>query len=227
MINPLIFLAFATLPTQAIYGLGRAGDGDSLRIGETRIRLFGIDAPELNQTCKREGSTWSCGQEAADRLSKLVTGREVRCIPVSTDQYDRVLARCSALGTDVNRTMVATGYAVAFRKYSSDYVSAEESARVNKRGLWAGTFEMPSDVRASHRSRGQSEAAERRVRSKQSRPAAQQSAGGCVIKGNQSRRGEWIYHVPGMPYYTQTRAEQMFCSEAEARAAGYRRAVVR
>jgi hypothetical protein len=44
-----------------------------------------------------------------------------------------------------------------------------------------------------------------------------------VIKGNHSRRGEWIYHLPGKPYHNETRAEQMFCSEEEAMAAGYRR----
>lgn len=65
------------------------------------------------------------------------------------------------------------------------------------------------------------------TRSAQRPRATLRSAGGCVIKGNRSRRGDWIYHVPGMPYHAQTRAEQMFCSEAEARAAGYRRAIVR
>ena len=226
MLSYLLLLAAAPLPSQPIYGLARAGDGDSLSIGSTRIRLFGIDAPELDQTCKKAGTTWNCGKEAADRLSRLVTGREVRCSPVSTDQYDRVLARCSVVGVDVNRTMVATGFAVAFRKYSSDYVSAEESAKANKRGLWAGTFETPSKVRAAQRQPEQPTGS-RAARPVRGWKAAQRSTGGCVIKGNHSRRGEWIYHVPGMPYYAQTRAEQMFCSEAKARAAGYRRAIVR
>jgi endonuclease YncB( thermonuclease family) len=223
----LLLIAATASSPQPIYGIARAGDGDSLTIGATRVRLFGIDAPELDQSCRKGGTTWSCGQEAADRLSALVTGREVRCMPVSTDQYDRVLARCSVLGTDVNRAMVATGYAVAFRKYSLDYVSAEESAKANRRGLWAGTFEMPSEVRASQRSPQGSSASLPAVRSRAAPRQPEQVAGGCVIKGNHSRRGEWIYHVPGMPYYGRTRAEQMFCSEAEARAAGYRRAVVR
>ena len=75
--------------------------------------------------------------------------------------------------------------------------------------------------------------ADRRPRSpgtSRQRPAAAPRAvasGSCNIKGNRSRRGEWIYHVPGMPYYEQTRPEELFCSEADARAAGYRRALVR
>ena len=223
MTSFLFLLALASTPMQPIYGLAHAGDGDSLSIGSTRIRLFGIDAPELDQVCSRGGRSWNCGQEAADRLSRLVTGRQVRCIPVSTDQYDRVLARCSVIGTDVNRTMVATGYAVAFRKYSTVYVSAEESAKLTKQGIWAGTFQMPSEVRATQGRPERSSVPRARPAPK----AVQRYSGGCVIKGNHSRRGEWIYHLPGMPYYSQTRAEQMFCSEAEAQAAGYRRAIVR
>ena len=227
MISSFLLLALTAAQMHSVYGLARAGDGDSLQIGSTRIRLFGIDAPELDQTCKKAGVAWNCGQEAADRLAKLVTGREVRCIPVSTDQYERVLARCSVVGVDVNRTMVAPGYAVAYRKYSADYASAEESSKAGRRGLWAGTFEMPSEVRASQRISNPEPTTRAASRLSQRPGARHQPAGGCVIKGNHSRRGDWIYHVPGMPYYAQTRAEQMFCSEAEARAAGYRRAIVR
>jgi hypothetical protein len=53
------------------------------------------------------------------------------------------------------------------------------------------------------------------------------SSSGCVIKGNRNRKGEWIYHVPGMPYYDVTRPEEIFCTEAQGQAAGYRRAIVR
>ena len=106
-------------------------------------------------------------------------------------------------------------------------MSAEESAKANRRGLWAGTFEMPSEIRASQRSPQGISTTRPAVRSRAATRQPERVSGGCVIKGNHSRRGEWIYHVPGMPYYGRTRAEQMFCSEAEARAAGYRRAVVR
>lgn len=209
-----------------IHGVARSIDGDSLEIGRTSIRLFGIDASEFDQTCTRGGVRWACGTEAADRLSRLVTGKFVTCVPVDRDQYQRTLARCSLLDTDVNRTMVQTGYAIAYRRYSSDYVPAEDQATAAKRGIWAGEFEMPSEVRAQAR-------AEPRTPTGGNRPApagagpALRAVKGCVIKGNRSRRGEWIYHLPGMPYYAQTRAEDVFCTEQEARAAGYRRAIVR
>lgn len=149
----MILLAFAALAAgtqaQPIHGLARAGDGDSLRIGSASIRLEGIDAPEFDQSCTRDGKPWPCGAEAATQLSKLVTGRSIRCDPRGTDDYGRILARCYAGGTDVNRTMVERGYAVAFRKYSSDYVAAEERAKAAKLGMWAGTFEMPSAYRRS------------------------------------------------------------------------------
>lgn len=219
-------LAFALAASSApVYGTAVAGDGDSLTVGGQRIRLFGIDAPEFDQSCTRSGAQWACGQEASLQLGKLVTGRQVRCVPTGVDDFGRTLARCSAGGVDVNRTMVALGYAVAFRRYSLDYVSAEETARNNRRGMWAGTFQMPSEVRAV--SKGSSKPGTAR-RAKAPPPPRQSFASdACNIKGNRSRRGEWIYHVPGMPYYEQTRAEDMFCSEADARAAGYRRALVR
>jgi endonuclease YncB( thermonuclease family) len=210
-----------------ISGVAKAKDGDSLMVGQTEVRLFGVDAPEFDQTCTRSGQAWACGAEAADRLSRLVTGKDVRCSPVSIDQYGRTLGRCTVGTTDVNRIVVATGYAVAYRRYSTDYVSAEETAKLNRRGIWAGTFEMPNAYR--HEAAAATPATSvpgRRARMPsvgRSLPAA--PTGGCVIKGNQGRNG-WIYHVPGMPYYSKTRAEQMFCSEADARTAGYRRAKV-
>lgn len=212
--------------SQPIYGIAVAGDGDSLSIRGERIRLFGIDAPEFDQTCIRGGSRWACGQEAASRLANIVTGKEVRCVPVDRDAFGRIVARCTAGLIDVNRTMVALGFAVAFRKYSTDYASAEESARVNRRGMWAGTFAMPEEVRTAIPN--QSEQRRQLSRKNSVQPIRQaSSASACTIKGNRSRRGEWIYHVPGMPYYEQTRAEETFCTEAEARAAGYRRALVK
>ena len=212
-------------PGMSFYGLARSKDGDSLTVGSREVRLFGIDAPEFDQTCTRKGASWSCGTKAADHLSRLVTGRDVRCRLVSTDQYGRSVSRCTVGTTDINAEMVESGFATAFRQYSSDYVAAEARAKSAKRGIWSGTFEAPSAYRRE----------ERQVHAtRHTRPArtAGRSTdwGGrsrCVIKGNQNRRGQWIYHLPGMPYYDQTRAEQLFCSEAEAQAAGYRRAIVR
>jgi endonuclease YncB( thermonuclease family) len=237
MIRFLMFAAvlLVTSPATAqerISGIGRAADGDTLTVGADRVRLFGIDAPELHQTCDRSGQAWQCGQEAAERLAGLVNGRQVVCSTTGTDDYGRLLARCSANGVDLNREMVASGHAVAFRRYSLDYVAFEGSAKAAGRGLWGGTFQMPSEYRQAHRSSSRSSAEGARqepsARARRS-PSSSTASGisGCSIKGNRNRRGQWIYHVPGMPYYEQTRAEEIFCTEAEAQAAGYRRAVVR
>ena len=206
----------------AIFGLAIAQDGDSLRIGDSEIRLFGIDAPEYNQTCQRDGKGWDCGKAAAEQLAKLVTGRELSCVRVDIDEHARFVSRCSLAGKDINKAMVESGYAIAYRHYSTDYVPAEEMAKAAKLGLWSGTFSSPGDYRAKQR-----ESDPAPVRRSRARRTEVLSAGnGCMIKGNQGNNG-WIYHLPGMPFYERTKAEQMFCSEAEAQAAGYRRAKVR
>ena len=223
----LLSMLLAAASGDTFSGIGRAKDGDSLMVGEREVRLFGIDAPEWDQTCKRGGQDWACGQGAAEELAKLVTGRDLSCVAVNTDAYGRTVAQCTANGVDVNRAMVATGYATAYRHYSTAYVSAEETAKAYKRGLWAGTFEMPSHYRREEFIERAKErrSPERPVRMTASRSSPQPS-GGCVIKGNRGSHG-WIYHLPGMPYYERTRAEQIFCSESEAQAAGYRRARAR
>jgi endonuclease YncB( thermonuclease family) len=234
---PLSILLFcaSALPAQLeplsrpFYGIALAKDGNSLTVDAREVRLFGIDAPEFNQTCKRSGANWACGTEAADRLSRLVTGREVRCKMVNTDEYGRAVSRCTVGTTDINAAMVESGYALAYRHYSSDYVTAEQRAKSAKRGLWSGTFETPR----AHRLEERRVTATRVVpRAKPAaRPAGRSSdwanRSNCTIKGNQNRRGQFIYHIPGMPYYDQTRPEQIFCTEAEARVAGYRRAIVK
>jgi endonuclease YncB( thermonuclease family) len=218
-----LVLAHGLSAQSAFFGIGHSKDGDSLTVGDREVRLYGIDAPEWDQTCKRDGRNWACGQAAADELSKLVTGKDLSCVAVDTDQYHRTVAQCTAGELDVNRTMVALGFAVAYRRYSSAYVSAEESAKVNRRGLWAGTFELPSLYRREERA----EPAERAPRPSRVRQASnhRQSvapSGRCNIKGNRGSHG-WIYHLPGMPYYDRTHAEEWFCTETQARAAGYRR----
>lgn len=224
----IVLILFNTPAIAApLSGVGKSIDGDSLSVGSTEVRLHGIDAPEFTQTCQRDGRAWGCGSEAAFQLSKLVDGKQVDCTPLGADVHGRTLARCRVGETDLNRTMVAMGYALAYRRYSMAYVSAEASAKLAKRGIWTGTFELPSQVRHAEDDYVIEQPAPDRggralpvVSSTRSKP---QPSGGCRIKGNHSRKGELIYHLPGMPYYAETRAEQIFCTEAEARAAGYRR----
>ena len=217
------------VPAQSvIIGIGRAKDGDTLTVGDSEVRLFGIDAPEFDQTCKRDGQGWNCGAAAADALMQLVTGKEVQCLSVGTDQYGRILGRCSVGRADINQSMVGLGYAIAHRRYSRDYVPAEEVAKAGKLGVWAGSFQAPEEYRKTG---GDTSMPTARTRHMTRRPPtkdwAQRAQSNCNIKGNRNRKGQWIYHLPWMPYYDQTRPEEIFCSEAEAQAAGYRRAIVR
>lgn len=212
----LLFFASPALAT-TVSGPAKIVDGDTLEIAGKRIRLFGIDAPEATQSCDRDGQTGACGQTAAERLRGLIGNGSVTCDGNELDQYGRLVAVCTVAGVDLNHAMVADGWAVAFRQYSEAYVADEARARAAKRGLWASSFEMPQDYRAEERERATPPA-----RIAQARPATREPSGACLIKGNRNHRGEWIYHLPGTPYYDQTRPEEMFCTEAQAQAAGYR-----
>jgi endonuclease YncB( thermonuclease family) len=125
-------------------------DGDSLRRGTEEMRLLGIDAPELHQTCHDErGRSWACGREAQAQLRTLLARGTVDCRANGRDRYGRALARCSAQGvTDVAEAMVRTGYAVDFM--NGGYGSAEAEARAARRGIWRGDFERPADYRRRH-----------------------------------------------------------------------------
>ena len=210
---------------QSLSGEASAADGDSLVVGGKRVRLFGIDAPELAQTCGTNGTPWNCGEQARGNLAELIKGQTVHCEGQGVDQHARLIAVCSAGGLELNETMVAYGWALAYREFSDAYIPAETRAKANGLGIWSSQFQNPADYRLSLLPAPPVPAA--RAASPPSRRSATTSPAGCVIKGNRNRRGQWIYHLPGMPYYDQTRAEEMFCTEAEAQAAGYRRAIVR
>jgi endonuclease YncB( thermonuclease family) len=140
----------AVLPSQAIIGQASVIDGDTIEIHRTRIRLFGMDAPESAQTCTMDGKTWPCGRRAAFALSDKIASRTVECRPRDRDQYGRVVAVCFVGGEDVNAWMVSEGWALAFRRFSYDYVGQERQAANAKRGMWAGDFDPPWDWRRDH-----------------------------------------------------------------------------
>jgi endonuclease YncB( thermonuclease family) len=122
-------------------------DGDSLRLGDREIRLLGIDAPELFQTCRNEqGGEWACGREARSQLSELLFRDMVDCVSKAKDRYGRTLATCSAGSVaDIGEAMVRAGYAVNFM--SGGYQAAEAAARAEKRCIWRGAFERPQEWR--------------------------------------------------------------------------------
>jgi endonuclease YncB( thermonuclease family) len=126
-----------------VEGRARVIDGDSLRIGRHEIRLVGIDAPEGRQMCERNGWSYRCGDTAREALHGLVANG-VRCDVEKRDQHDRLLATCFAGTTNINRALVTQGTAVRF---GNRYRREESEARRTRKGLWAGTFERPSDWR--------------------------------------------------------------------------------
>ncbi len=135
--------------TQRLGNPVRVIDGDSLSMGSTRIRLEGVDAPELDQLCWRDGTPWECGQRALAELKGLVQGREVRCNPAGKDRYGRLLAKCYADSTEIQQWMVSNGWALAYAEYSSEYVAAERIAREARLGIWDSDFLKPSEHRRS------------------------------------------------------------------------------
>lgn len=217
----IALLATPTLAAEPIAGRASVTDGDTVVIRSTRIRLYGIDAPESAQLCEDAGGKeYRCGQAAALALSDRIGEANVSCEPRDTDRYGRTVAVCRKGTEDLNAWMVSQGHALAFRRYSTDYVATEGQARAAKRGIWAGTFEDPSDWRRRKRG-GRGEQAQAEM------PRATNEAMTCAIKGNVSSKGEKIYHLPESRDYArvvidEAKGERMFCSEAEAEKAGWR-----
>jgi len=130
-----------------ITGAARVVDGDTIDVGTTRIRLWGIDAPESKQLCQRDGAEWMCGRDAALALERWIGQRTVSCEEKARDRYGRTVGLCRVDGDDVSAWMVSNGYAVAFRRYSADYIALEEKALEQRRGIWSSEFQMPWDWR--------------------------------------------------------------------------------
>lgn len=196
----------------ALLGTATVVDGDTLRIGQERVRLFGVDAPELSQTCGAAAKKVACGRRAAEWLRSRIRNRPVRCLRVYQDRYGRTVARCTADSTDLGRSIVEAGWATAYRRYSMDYVAAEAHARIAKRGIWAFKFQRPDAYRQSRSHRLMT----------QSPPDPR-----CAVKGNINRKGERILHFPGSRDYAavridQSNGERWFCNAAEGRKAGWR-----
>ena len=128
-------------------------DADSLRAGKLRLRLHGIDAPELRQSCfDAAGQPYKCGQKATDFLrSILEIGAQIDCQHLDTDRYRRLIVRCFHRGQDIAGQVVRAGWALAYRRYSKDYIPAERQAASSGEGIWQGKFTSPEKWRRQHR----------------------------------------------------------------------------
>ena len=126
----------------------RVVDGDTIYIGKNKYRFSGIDAPEIKQTCEKDGALFLCGAKAKEVLQNKISGHKVTCVEEEEkDYYNRILAECFVNGESLSAYMVKSGYAFAFRKYSKKFIKDEEFAETNKLGLWKSKFEYPWDVR--------------------------------------------------------------------------------
>ena len=141
---------------KTIYGKAKIIDGDTIYIGNNKIRLHAIDAPEKKQTCKKPYLTISvfsftksylCGQVSTNKLTKKINNQIIKCKIKDVDRYSRLIGECYKRNQNLNSWLVANGYAVAYRKYSKKYVSDEISAKNEKLGIWQGKFEMPWNFR--------------------------------------------------------------------------------
>ena len=146
-ISVLVFLfTYTDIKSQDV----KITDGDTIKINGEKIRFSGIDTPELNQTCVKEGVKNSCGLTAKQILMDKIADNKVICIKEGKDRYKRILAECFVNNESLSRYLVRSGYAFAYRKYSKKFIIDEDYARANKLGMWSMEFEYPWDFRRSN-----------------------------------------------------------------------------
>jgi len=217
----IILACIIACPSYAeIIGTANVVDGDTIKLDSSvtrgdvvnlqlvTIRLLGIDAPEAAQQCELNGLKSFCGIEAGEALKRKIGKNKIRCEGHRRDVYGRLLAICFLGAENINAWLIAQGWAVRFMDAGQQYKHEEQVARSQRKGIWSGDFETPADYR-------------KRQKLIHRKPA-------CYIKGNISRNGKMLYHLPGTEWYDATRinparGERFFCTEDEARAAGWRK----
>ena len=236
MFMKLLLPALVLLPQLAhaadITGVPKIREGDQVQIGNSRIRLSGIDAPSVDQLfLNNTAERWTCGVAARDELIKHVDNKNWTCHVNSTDRRGRAVARCEVDGEDIQKWMVQNGWALAYVRVSHDYEADEAAAREAKAGMWQGAFIAPWDWRIRNKKTAILGAAKPPANS---HAVLLASASGsvapspdCTIKGNVNSSGECIYHTPTSRWYAQikmniNKGTRWFCSVEEAEAAGCR-----
>ncbi len=217
--------------TNIYYPVTRVVDGDTIDVnidGQiSRIRLIGINTPEVVDPRQ---PVQCFGKEASDKAKGSLTNQNVRLEADSSqddkDKYGRLLRYVwREDGLFYNLEMIKLGYAFEYTyflpyKYQAEFKNAQNYASSNKLGLWADNTCNGRLIPAANEG-------ESRVLGTNLQTAT--SSNSCLIKGNINAKGEKIYHLPDCPYYNQTvieesKGEKWFCTEAEAIAAGWRKA---
>ncbi len=148
---PLADAAFATTSydLSGPVTVTKVSDGDSLRSGKLRIRIFGIDAPELKQQCQdQNGSAWACGLAARQQLENLLDAdKPLHCELRDVDHYGRLIMQCFQGTFDIGAAMVRSGHALAYHSFSQLYVADEKHASSARNGVWQGSFQPPWEWR--------------------------------------------------------------------------------
>ena len=155
----IVFSLVQNLNSEEIYGTPKIIDGDTVHINSKKIRLEGIDAPEIRQQCQKVflkisaiigfsfKKNYSCGVISKKKLVNKIKTSQINCISSGRDRYKRYLATCYKDRINLNKWMVRNGLAVAYKRYSKDYLGDEVYAKENKLGLWKGSFIRPEKWR--------------------------------------------------------------------------------
>ena len=143
LIISLVFFYCPAMVAQSINGKASIIDGDTIHVEKNKIRLYGIDAPEINQSCTINTIAWECGLDSSQALESIISENEVRCEIMEIDRYKRFVAKCYANKIYLNQYMVQNGWAIAYRYYSDDFINDEEIAKHKKIGIWQGKFQEP------------------------------------------------------------------------------------
>jgi len=229
----LLLPSLAAAAPAEITGTAKVREGDLVVIGNSRIRLGGIDAPSVDQLClNAKGEKWTCGITARDELFKHVEGKSWTCHVRQTDRRGRLVSRCQVDGEDIQKWLVQNGWALAYKQTSHDYDADEAAAREAKAGMWQGAFVAPWDWRVRKKAtilgaRANAPPEDANATLLASASGAVAPSPECNIKGNVNRAGECIYHKPTSRWYAQIKMQiakgtRWFCSVEEAEAAGCR-----
>jgi endonuclease YncB( thermonuclease family) len=215
-----------------ITGTAKVREGDTVLIGNTRIRLGGIDAPSVDQLClNNSGERWTCGVAARDELIKRADNKVWTCHTRQIDRRGRQVARCEVDGEDIQKWMVKNGWALSYVRFSHDYDADEKAAREAKAGMWQGAFIAPWDWRVRNKKTTILGAAKAPPNANAillaSASGSVAPSPDCTIKGNVNGAGECIYHTPASRWYAQikmhiSKGTRWFCSVDDAEAAGCR-----